>query len=418
MGMEREILRVRSESIKLGVSASEISSVRTKAVDEIAVRVYSDGLAGVASAVGAVDIDHLTDKAKACLRFEIPYPVEPSGPRTLDVAHTGPTRSVDDLVAFTQAVLSGLTAEYPQFVFSHASTQSSEHWHIENDRGLDLRYSRTSIGIGLVGKEKGTGNIFDTFVAAENLDLDPAALLSRFKAHFAAFTTPLGPPPSGRQRVVFAGPNGPGGAGIFQLLHSDLVARIYAGGSSVFNGKVGSGERIFSSELNIVDTRDATRLQVRPFDMEGVVRDIPDLPLVKAGAVENIVASKRDAIRYGFTPTGSGLGGLPQLPNSGVGRLDVLPTVPSLIELLDGKPAVLVWFVAGGDCTRTGDLAMPAAVLLRMESDGTVSGRYTGATLQGNLYQVLGDDFIGVSEERVDEDAEEGWMMTHMVMGA
>jgi hypothetical protein len=110
--------------------------------------------------------------------------------------------------------------------------------------------------------------------------------------------------------------------------------------------------------------------------------------------------------------------GLPQLPNSGVGRLDVLSTVPSLVELLDGQPALLVWFVAGGDCTRTGDLAMPAQVLLHMEPDGTVTGRYSGTTLTGNLYRVLGDDFIGVSEERVDADSEEGWMMTHMEVGA
>jgi predicted Zn-dependent protease len=100
--------------------------------------------------------------------------------------------------------------------------------------------------------------------------------------------------------VIFAGPNGPGGAGIFQLLHSDLLARIYASGSSVFDGKVGSGEQVFSSSLDIVDTRDASRLRVRPFDMEGVVRDVPDLPLVKAGRMENIVASKRDAIRFGY----------------------------------------------------------------------------------------------------------------------
>ena len=114
------------------------------------------------------------------------------------------------------------------------------------------------------------------------------------------------------------------------------------------------------------------------------------------------------------TPHPGGKVGLPALPVTGTGKLVLTPTVDTLVGLLDGEPALMPWFVAGGDCTRAGALGMPAQVLLRIEADGTLSGRYDGGTLSGSLYQVLGENLVGVSAETIDPDSEAPYLLTHM----
>jgi PmbA protein len=410
----REIITGHSSSIKLGIVESQIGSVRTQNEVETAIRVYDNGCVGVASAVGEVDIDALTARAQEALCFEIAYPVTPAGPARLQSAHAGAERSVDELVALTTTVLDAMSSAFPGFVFSHGVQQDTMGWRIENDNGLDLSYCRTSTDMTFILKEKGSGNIFDTFVSADGPDIDPSEVIERFSAHIQAFSTPAGPLPTGRQRVVFPGADGHAGGVLLKLLRSDLVARAYATESSVFAGKVGTGERLFHPSLNIVDTRDADRLRVCPFDMEGVVRAEPDLDIVRDGCLSTVVASQRDSQRYGLPATGSAVGDLAQLPVSGVGRLDIEATAPKLVDLLDGEPAVMVWIESGGDLTRTGDIALPGIVLLRVEPDGRVSGRYPGGTLTGNLYTLLGEDFGGVTEERIAPGSEQPFLVTTM----
>ena len=90
--MIREIITGTNESIKLGVAESQIASVRSQVEEETAVRIYADGFAGVASAVGEADIDVLTQRARAGLDFQIPYSAQPSGEQVLADSHLGGAR--------------------------------------------------------------------------------------------------------------------------------------------------------------------------------------------------------------------------------------------------------------------------------------------------------------------------------------
>ena len=74
----------------------------------------------------------------------------------------------------------------------------------------------------------------------------------------------------------------------------------------------------------------------------------------------------------------------------------------------------MVWFVAGGDSTRVGDMALPAQVMLVVDGDGRVVGRQAGATLTGNIFDVMGSDFVGVSAEKVDPYSDDSFFVTHM----
>ena len=410
--MISEVVTATNESIKLGVADSQVASVRSQVEEETAVRVYDGGFAGVASAVGRPDLDALTARARSCLDFQIAYPAQPSQGRQLSASHQGRWRSVDALVEMTREVLQSLQDAFPGFVLGHGVTQEKVGWQITNDLGLDLAYERVSTQAVFTVKEKGSGSIFDTFVATEGLDLSASDIIERFSAHLRAYSQPIGAAPTGRQRILFPGIQGMAGDPLVKLIQSDMVARAFGTGASVFKDK--QGAQVFSEKLHLVDSRDSDAWRVSPFDMEGVVRDELDHVLIQAGQIGQPVCNKRDAVRYQLQPTGSGLGSLAQLPVTGVGKLVFAPTTPTLVSLLDGEPALMPWLVAGGDCTRAGDLGMPAQVLLRVEPDGTVSGRYDGGTLSGSIYEALGEGLVGISAQTVDPDSEAPYLLTHM----
>ena len=139
-------------------------------------------------------------------------------------------------------------------------------------------------------------------------------------------------------------------------------------------------------------------------------------PIIQDGALTALAANKRDALRYGLPGTGTAVGGAGQLPSSGFGHLAALPTADTLVDLLGPDGGILVWFVAGGDCTRAGDLALPAQVLLGVDGEGRLTGRLPGATLTGNVMDVFGKAYVGSTAQRVDPFSDEGYFVTHMTV--
>ena len=411
----REQIRAESASIKLGVVDSQIASVRTQTEEQTAVRLIDGGHVGVASAVGRADVDVLTRAAQEALQFEIPFPVEPESNCSMSAEHVGDEHDVASLLALTESVLGALRASYPNYVFSHGVEQNRVAWHIESDAGLDLHYRRVTTQAAFVVKEKGSGNIIDTFIGVDGLSLDVDRVMEVFHDHMRAFGNVL-PPKTGRQRVVFPGFSSMASGNLLQLFRSDLTARSYTSGASIFSGKVGDGERYFHPRFHLYEARDPGQHRVCPFDMEGVVRNPLNLDIIRDGKMCALAANKRDSKRFGVPGTGTAIGDVAQLPTSGFGRLVAAPTAVNLSDLLEGEDGLLVWFVAGGDVTRAGDMALPAQVILAVDKHGVPVGRVPGSTLKGSLDTVFGSDFVGISEQHVDPWSDEGFFVTHLTI--
>ena len=148
--------------------------------------------------------------------------------------------------------------------------------------------------------------------------------------------------------------------------------------------------------------------------MEGTIRREPNVPLVVDGQLHSLLASKRDGQRYGVAANGSAIGGISQIPISGCRRLVLEPTTSTLVSLLDGESALMPYLIAGQDVTQAGDIGMPVIVMLHIDPMGQVIGSYANCMIHGNLYQVLGDDFHGVSTERSFVAPEDPFFLCNM----
>ena len=59
-------------------------------------------------------------------------------------------------------------------------------------------------------------------------------------------------------------------------------------------------------------------------------------------------------------------------------------------------------------------MALPAQVVLAVDGNGTPIGRVPGCTLKGNIAEVFGSDFVGISQQATDPFSDEGFFVTHM----
>ena len=105
---------------------------------------------------------------------------------------------------------------------SHGLEHSHTRWDITSDDGLDLHYERRNTDIAFIVKEKGFGNIFDTFVALGGHALS-ADVVARFRRDLTACRSNGGADQAsarGLSRLCLGG----GRLSLLKLFRTDLTA--------------------------------------------------------------------------------------------------------------------------------------------------------------------------------------------------
>lgn len=397
-----ETLERSTNTIRLGIVDSRIESVRTLAENERAVRVYHGARVGLASAIGEVAREDLVARAVDALAIGVPYALSPEAGRRRESRVPGRPFDLDGLVSFAEALLSALRQDFPGLAFGNAISHTSSTLSLENDADLGLSHREVSTAVALTVRESGSSDLFDTVVAFEAGIPDADAMLAGAREHLGIFRRALDTMVEGPQRVIFRGFGSDLTGPLARPFSNDLLVQAYRTGDSRFAGGLESGARLLSERFTLVDRRDPALARVCPFDHEGVVRETLDLRLFDHGVLRALASDKRSAHRHGVPPTGCAVGGLAELPASGLSTPDLLPTVRGLPELLEGEPGILVWLSMGGDWTPGGELAMPVQVALRLDPEGRPTGRLPKISLRGKLFEIFGEGFLGVTEETID----------------
>jgi hypothetical protein len=53
---------------------------------------------------------------------------------------------------------------------------------------------------------------------------------------------------------------------------------------------------------------------------------------------------------------------------------------------------------------------------MAVDGEGKLIGRVPGCTLKGNLFNVFGEDFVGITEQTVDPYSDESFLVTHLTI--
>lgn len=383
--MEKEFLTKTSRSVTLNVTGGKIDSFREKEETTGTVRVYENGCIGVAGCLGAPDEDALTAKAIEALALGIPYPCKLDGALERESLHEEEIIPISELIPTMQSFLDRLGEACPRFAFSNKIALTYERNEYKNSLGRHLTSSERSISIQLIVQNRGSGNLFDTFLAYYGTSFDADALISRFANEYEAFYTPADIEP-GRYPVVMDSSE------LFGIFLQHFIGETYASGASLLSGKL--GQKVFSDKLTLKnDMNPETNPGTCFFDDEGCVS--PDLRpvLIDKGVLMGLLTTKKSSEQLGLSNLGTAGSTYDGVPSVGFNRFYAEPTAPTLSALVPGK-AIYIVVTSGGDVTPGGHFAAPVQMAYLLE-DGKLVGRLPEFNISGNFYDMLGKDYIG-----------------------
>lgn len=373
----------------INVVASQVESLRINDTTENTVRVYDNGCIGVEGGLGCANLDELQSKAAAKLQQGIAYPETHEQATKLHVDTTKHIFDEKDFIPKIQKLLARLAKENPEFLFSNKIMLNSSHNTYQNSDGVDYDYRGNQFIVSLAIKYKGSANIMDEDYGCEANYFDEDEICHDVKLKCDAFLTTL--PQIAEDEVTVIGNFEP-----IQYALQHLVADMYFNNASLLSGKL--KQKLFSDKLNMVVNRDpAKQLNLSFYDVEGVVNKDFVNYIIKGGVLERLLTCKRSAAQYNTENLGSSGADYTSVPNIGLGGFDVENTAESLGDLVKGK-AIYLSVTSGGDMTPSGDISMPTMVAYLYE-DGKLLGRLPEFAVSGNLFDILGDSFVGVCEK-------------------
>ncbi|MBQ7065112.1 MAG: hypothetical protein IJM90_09520 [Firmicutes bacterium] len=383
--MKKEFLKQTEHSVTLNVTAGKIDSFRELEKTTGTVRVYDNGCIGVAGCLGEPDEEELTAKAVEALAFGIPYPCRLDGHLVLEDLHEEEIIKVPDFIPMMTAFLDRLCEMCPKFAFSNKINLSYNRSEYRNSEGRHLVSSGRLFSIELIAQNRGSGNLFDTFLVWQGNHFDEETVLSNFKKHYDAFYTPVELEP-GRYPVIADV------SGLFGSFFPHFIGDMYVSGASLLSGKL--GQKIFSDKLSLRDDMNPSSAYIVSFfDAEGYT--VPDYrpTLIENGVLKGLFTTKKTATQYGLPDLGTASAAYDGVPGIGFHRFWLDPTAKSLKELVPGK-AVYVVVASGGDATPDGHFATPVQMAFLME-DGQPVGRLPALTVSGDFGDMFGADYIG-----------------------
>lgn len=388
--MIKENLLINNKEVAYKIRSTAIDAIRKKDISKKGLRIYKDGFIGVSGSIGQMDDKSLEERALKNLDIKIAYDHEISGGISKEVlidenkvSSSNLNNTVDDIIHY-------LRENHKEFDFSESIKLIEKDVIMKNDRGLDLHYKDSYLNIELSLKNKKLANLFDGFVAYRGRNFDFEKFKSFNNNYLNAYLEEVKLPKQKKIPLII----GVGSDGIFNNINLNLNGERYGSGVSLFANKLGN--TIFNEKINIVQTNDP-KISYGPFfDLEGVVNENFEYPLIEDGVLKAVYNNKKIAKKYNQAHTGASSSDYDSVPSLSYASLHIKKDSEELCRVIkeNGGYAVVVIIAAGGDFTSEGDFASPVQISLLYDGEKFI-GKLPEFSISSNLYRMFGKDYIG-----------------------
>lgn len=411
--MNKEYIINSKYAKTLNVVGGKVNSVRVVEERQNTARVYSDGKIAVAGGLGELTPEKLEIIAKAKLLPEnisqaIPY-IENLGGKVEKTVVRAKAADPAKLLAAGKRLTAKVAKACPKFNVGGKIIYSERSGSYKNGNGRNLSYGCSSVGVSFTLKDKQSSNILDAGFDAETARYgksfedkvvrDVAMLHDNFFAEKIKLE-------DGEYPVILQGLN------IFGHIIKDFIAEYYVSGGSLFKNKL--GERVFNEKLSVyVDRNPSTNYNCAFYDSEGEIASNYRVPLIQEGKLKTLLTTKNTAAMFNLPvskTTGADYDGIPSLSLPG---LYIQDSVADLAQLTKDQKAVYIMMESGGDITTEGVIGMPVMLAFLVEN-GKIIGRVEEFNASGNVFDMLGKDFVGVSKKDVFESSDVKPIVTKM----
>lgn len=402
----REKVTQTVKQTSLSIVQNEIQAVRRKNITKTGCRVIKDGKIGVAGGLGEVNLEELYARADQSLAYGIEYDVAATEnlhhSTSLDKFKVNDT----DLCRRISALLQEIKNRHPEFSLSNKVNLSHVSLLLENDRQLQLEHLDSYISLSFLIKKQGSTGIMDTFFGLVDRQLHENRIIAAVSEVIAAYNN-LQPMPTENLPVIISQGT------LTRLFQRDLNGKMVGNKSSLFQHQI--GQKVFADNFSLVIASDPVETFSPAFDMEGTITPGNLSWLIKDGVILRPYTDKKTAQRYGFENTGCADGNYDSVPSLGGANLEIPHSERTLAELLNGKPGLMVQMASGGDFTPDGQFASPVQVAFL--TDGRkLLGRVPEFTIKGSIFEFFGDDFIGVTSDKIYSNGNDRMLVTRMAI--
>jgi len=388
--MIKELYQQTVKETSLNIVQGRIDAVMKKKITKSGCRVYQDGFIGVAGTLGQAGPATWVE-AESGLAKKISYPFTPEKGRRRQRDLRELEITEDLFISEAEDLLQNLRREHPDFIFSNKIKLLETEIRLQNDAGLDYLNCDRSLEIALLIKHIDSLSIFDTYLSGQSRDFDKNKILGQAGEMLRAFQVEAVLPKKEKIPIIIHP------AGLLSKVNESLNGEAVGLGTSLFANKIGL--KAFSEIFSVIQDRTDEQYHTAFFDMEGVVNPDDKVSLIENGVILKPYTDKRQAAAFSFTATGAASGSYDGVPSLGSANLTVVPGTRTLKELLGGEPGILVIMASGGDYTGEGNFATP--VQMSYLTDGEqLLGKLPELNISGNLYEIFGPDFIGVSADK------------------
>ncbi len=351
-------------------------------------RVGRDGFLGVHYQKGQMSDEEGYAKAEQNLELKRPYAFEPeTGERHRD--KTERVFSDKELMDMTREALEHIRSKHPDFRLDGGLRQQKTKFWQENDRGLNYSNQDCSAHADFSFKHKNSKDISDGWFGIGERNFELGKLYSMADNYLGNYEKEAKLPEEIIVQIQYYG--------LLGKLKQSLDAERLCLGTSLLTGKL--GEKIFSDRFTLChDVSDKECWHDNFFDGEGVVLPGDKLTYVENGVVLRGYADKRIAKKYGVEHTGSAQRDFSDVPSNGYVSFRIARSDKTVKELLDGKLSVVPVRYSGGGFNEKGEYVMPVQMAYLCDGERFL-GRLPEFTLVSNMFDMFGDDFIGVGSD-------------------
>jgi predicted Zn-dependent protease len=421
-----EELEVSESEISVDIRNSKANSVRIKKDKKASVRVIRDNFVGIGAAKGEYSLDVLKEKALDSLllgmKADFDFPADKTGrfeKGTFEITPEQAFSAVEQLLS---------KIKHPDYILSNNIKFKNMTISIRNSNNTDLSFKTGCWRAGVVFKHKDSMGIMDGIIGDGGTgNYDFSDMIERVPQYFNAFETPLS------FKDMFGIDSGESKTSsdekgfkaklpvllihaedhFFSKLMREFTGREYHRGTTIFNKSL--GKKIFHEDITIVDSCSPESNSIyMPFDMEGTLRNDPELVMIENGVFKNLAYDLKNARKYNAEPSGNGFRGITSNGSTSFTDLSLRPGSRSIEELTE-NPVVMPFVCAGGDILDNGDYSTPVQLGFVVHK-GRVIGRLPEFTMHTSLKDAFLNDFTAVSSERWYPRAQNPAMLINAVV--
>lgn len=407
--MDKEFLINRSNEITLNITDGKVDSYRD--TDEITntVRVYENGKIGVAGALGKCDFKELEKSAKEKLSDEIPYSATLNKGVVKEVIGTKEAIKKENILSATKRLAKKVAAACPKFLINGKTQLCFKEHEYKNSENTKLSHKNSEFSVFFQIKDRDSSNIVDAYYGAKTQRYGKSVedkIVNEVKLLHDNFFKKIKVLPDGEYPVIM------GVYDVFAHLIKDMTAEYYVSGGSLLSNKL--GEKIFNENLSFyIDRNQKTNPLAAFFDAEGEIAKNYRSPIIENGVFKNVLTTKNSAAMFNLPISKTAASSYDGVPAVGLPGLYVKPAAEDVKSLLGKKKAIYLVQTAGGDITTDGNLGLPVMLAFLVEN-GELKGRVANFMASGNIFEVLGDKFIGVTEKDIFEMSESQLLVAKM----